>query len=1035
MATLRLAIDARKSRDGADQHNKAVDEVKRKSKDARDSVNRLDRQTSSLGRTFRRVATGALALAGGFTAVAAIQDVVSTAADYEETMSAVLAVTQATDTEFLQLSNTARELGSSTRFSASEAGEGLLFLSRAGFSVQESIGALPATLDLATAAQLGLGEASDIASNVLAQFRLEAVETSRAADVLLNTANSANTDVRQLAEGLKIVGPVAGAVGQSLEEVSSALGVLGDSGIQASLAGTNLRGIISSLLAPTAQAQETLASLGITVSELDPASRSLSDIFERLAESNLTAADAIAIFDRRNAAAALTLTAGAEKVRELTSANQEAGGAAAETARIMNDNLRGAVRSLRSATEELFLQMGEAGLLQVLRVTVEVLTDVIRLIGGAEEETLKYARTAQALEAALYGVVAAGTALVAINLVGYLSSASAAMGSLLVAIRAGTTALLASLGPVGLAVAAVGAIVTALTLVKDETLEVEGVTVRVADVVGALISNLADRVKLFIDATVFGVKAIFELIGPLIDQGLELIDTNLNDFLGNYVDNFKAGFDTILEISSLVVNTIIRTVVAAGESLGVLAARAIEVVMALADVDVFDPSSFAKAKDRIAAALSPGQTIADIQQAWTDTFKRDFVDEFVGELDVFANFIAEEYKGYLEVALQDPEFAEIYRRFQELGGFNLNNSIDAVLEEAKKRAQSRIDSEVEETTPTSDDPLQDVLETLKLIGEESDRAAVNVASQTEKTLEAARIELEILKATQSNQEDARAIAEFQIQALQDYGEQQELVNEKVEEYTELLEAAGAEAARLELAELNQEIKNEIDLIGRSSDARERAIRLTEFQALAERQFGEGTEAAAMAVAEYLELLEELETKSDLRTLAEGIGSSFADAFSDIILGAADAEDAIKSLYQEVIRLAAQQFITDPAADLVSDFATNFASSLSGAFSRQAANGGVVRNGNLTMFGRGGVVDQPMSFPMANGGTGMVGEIPGSKEGILPLAEVNGVLGVNAAGMGAGRNTTVNMYVQTPDVGGFKRTDRQLYRRALRATRG
>jgi TP901 family phage tail tape measure protein len=322
------------------------------------------------------------ALVGAF----AVSKVIKVFAGFEETMKTVRGVTGATANEFAVLEKQARALGATTRFTAQEAGEGLLFLARAGFTVDESLAALPHTLDLAVAGVLDLGTAADIASNVLTQFNLTADETQRVVDVLVTTANSANTSVGQLAEGMKMVGPVAGALGKTVEETSAALGVLGNSGIQASMAGTNLRGMLAKLLDLTGKSGRELRKMGIELKDINPATNDLADIFQKLGDAQLTAGQATKIFGRRNAAAALILSRNVDEVRKLTIANEKARNVAKKLAKEIDDSLSGSMRALKSATEEAMIQMGEGALGSAFRSLVDTATEFMLAIGGVESK-------------------------------------------------------------------------------------------------------------------------------------------------------------------------------------------------------------------------------------------------------------------------------------------------------------------------------------------------------------------------------------------------------------------------------------------------------------------------------------------------------------------------------------------------------------------------------------------------------------------------------------------------------------------------
>jgi len=436
MATLPVGFDARGARVGATQYGKASRDMERDSKRLDRSVRGVDSRISALGGTARRVK---FALGGLFTTVLAgggLRKATSILGGFEETMATVGGVTGATTGQMEALNETARRMGATTRFSAKESGEGLLFLARAGFETQEAISALPATLDLAVAGQIELGESADIASNILSQFNLAASETGRVADVLTSTSNSANTNVQQLAEAFKLAGPVAGSAGLSIEETAAAIGVLGDSGIQASLAGTNLRGAMAALLKPTGNAEKAISQLGLTMEDVDPTTAGLIGAFEKFGEANLGAADAVEIFGRRNAAAALILSGNVDKLRDLNEKNNEVENVTRKLAAMVDDTLIGALKSLRSVAEELVLQMGDRGLGKAIRSTVDAATDALRILAdlpGAFDDASQSGKILSEVIRSMVPVIAAATAgVVALN-----AALLAGPGALVVALGAG----------------------------------------------------------------------------------------------------------------------------------------------------------------------------------------------------------------------------------------------------------------------------------------------------------------------------------------------------------------------------------------------------------------------------------------------------------------------------------------------------------------------------------------------------------------------------------------------------------------------
>lgn len=383
-----IAIKSREARQGAKEVEQAFDKTGRSARKLGGNVKRLDTQFKKTGGAGLKLAATMSGLFGALSAGLVIRDAISVIKGFEESMATLRGVTRATETQFESLMEVTRRLGATTRFSAQQAAEGALFLARAGFDTEEVIAALPATLHLAQAGLLSLGVAADFASNILSQFSLDASETVRVVDDLIIVSNRANTNVMQLADAMKFAGPIAGALGISIEETAAAIGALGDAGIQGTMAGTGLRMAMLRLVKPTSEAKKALAEMGIAFENINPEANSLVDIFTQLQRGGFTAARAAAIFGARVAGATLILTKNVDKIEELIEAQALYKGEAEEMARIMDDTMVGAFKNLRSAIEEMFISFGgggESGFSGGLRDMVEITTDVIRVITGMDE--------------------------------------------------------------------------------------------------------------------------------------------------------------------------------------------------------------------------------------------------------------------------------------------------------------------------------------------------------------------------------------------------------------------------------------------------------------------------------------------------------------------------------------------------------------------------------------------------------------------------------------------------------------------------
>lgn len=301
-----------------------------------------DEASAALGGLKSRAAAVASAIAGYF-GVRFLVGAIREAADLEEALSEVQAVSGATADEMMALRAAAEDAGATTRYTATEAANALGELARAGLSAQQSIAALPGTLALAQAGKIALADAAAITTKTLAGFTLASDQAGRVADVLAKGANASNTSVRGLAEALSYAAPMANSLGLSLEDTVALLGKFADGGIDASRAGTALNSILAQFGDPASKFRAALAALGITTNNFGQALR-------ELAARGVQGEAAIrAVGLEAGPALRSLLNQGIGALDELTGKLRDAAGAAGETAGQMEGNLNGALRGLSSA--------------------------------------------------------------------------------------------------------------------------------------------------------------------------------------------------------------------------------------------------------------------------------------------------------------------------------------------------------------------------------------------------------------------------------------------------------------------------------------------------------------------------------------------------------------------------------------------------------------------------------------------------------------------------------------------------------------
>ena len=190
--------------------------------------------------------------------VAGFAAAVKTTGDFDAAMSQVQAVSGATASDMTLLRDKAKEMGETTKFSASESAEALNYMAMAGWKTEDMLGGLEGIMNLAAASGEDLASTSDIVTDALTAFGYQAEDAGHFADILASAASNANTNVSMMGESFKYVAPVAGAMGYSAEDVAVALGLMANAGIKADMAGTSLRNMIQRMAKPTKESAEAM---------------------------------------------------------------------------------------------------------------------------------------------------------------------------------------------------------------------------------------------------------------------------------------------------------------------------------------------------------------------------------------------------------------------------------------------------------------------------------------------------------------------------------------------------------------------------------------------------------------------------------------------------------------------------------------------------------------------------------------------------------------------------------------------------------
>lgn len=316
-----------------------------------------------------------------------IYDTIKTYKDFQAQMSTVAAISGATGTELDALTEKAKEMGASTSFSASDAGKAFEYMAMAGWKSGEMISGISGIMDLAAASGEDLGRVSDIVTDALTAFGLQAADSGHFADVLAAASSNSNTNVSMMGETFKYVAPLAGSLGYSIEDVSVAIGILANSGIKGEKAGTGLTAVFNGLSSPTKQAKAAMDELGISMFDSAGKARPLRDMIGNLREAfaglsqeekmkyayDLAGVDGMKTIQ-------LLVNASASDYEKLTEAIANADGAARKMAETRMDNLAGDMEQLGGAWETFQLSIMEGKGAEGLRSFVSGVTkDIERL--------------------------------------------------------------------------------------------------------------------------------------------------------------------------------------------------------------------------------------------------------------------------------------------------------------------------------------------------------------------------------------------------------------------------------------------------------------------------------------------------------------------------------------------------------------------------------------------------------------------------------------------------------------------------------
>lgn len=403
------------------------------------------------------------------TAALAIREI----GNYTQELSNARAMTGATSEQMAQMEVVIRELGASTVFSAGEVARAAAELGKAGFKTEEIMTALPATLNLASAATIGVAEASKITANVMAGFGLSASEVGKAADILGAIAVNSTTDVQGLGEAMRYAGPLAKMLGISLETTAAAMAVMAQNGLSGGQSGRNFASMLFALLKPSKEAIKAIENMGLKLKDVNPAFNKLEDVVKRFTAANIDATESAIIFGAEGFRAFSALSSSPELFEKMAGVVDKASGSLDRISKIKLDNLWGDFEKLSGELSETAISLGSAGVEGALRGYLQTATQWIESLNKSFAAVVKNKEAFDLMKDVIGVVTFSVIALMGMKLAEWLYGAATAAYAAASAVTALHAAMFLVVG-IGLGVAGyLGSIALETNKVEEETRNLE----------------------------------------------------------------------------------------------------------------------------------------------------------------------------------------------------------------------------------------------------------------------------------------------------------------------------------------------------------------------------------------------------------------------------------------------------------------------------------------------------------------------------------------------------------------------------------
>lgn len=490
---------------------------------------------------------------------------VKTASDFDSAMSKVAAVSGATGDDLQDLRDKAREMGSKTKFSASEAAEAMNYMAMAGWKTNDMLSGIDGIMNLAAASGEDLATTSDIVTDALTAFGLTASDSGHFADVLAAASSNANTNVSMLGESFKYCAPIAGALGFSCEDTAEALGLMANAGIKSTQSGTSMRSIMTALSGDVKFCSAAFGEMEIATSNSDGSMRSLSDIladcrvaFDQMSESEKASSAETLVGKNAMSGFLALMNAAPADIDKLSSAIANCDGTSLSMAETMQDNLAGQLTILKSQLEELAISFGEI-LMPVIRdiiTKIQGFVDKLNALDPATKQTiLKIGLMAAALGPLL--IIVGKT----ISSIGSMMTFISKIPTMIAGAKTAFSTLGAAIGSISAPVAAVVAVIAVLVAAfvhlwntnEDFKNSILSIWEQIKSTFERLTSGIVDRINaLGFDFQNFGemLKAMWNGLCSVLAPVFEGVFQHISDIFTFVTDTILSVLDVFIGLFS-----------------------------------------------------------------------------------------------------------------------------------------------------------------------------------------------------------------------------------------------------------------------------------------------------------------------------------------------------------------------------------------------------------------------------------------------------------------------------------------------------